>query len=227
MTCSFIFETCVNSTCSFYFLERGYKMRVGYARVSTLDQNLERQLSRLKKAGAKKIFQEKISGKDINRPALQEMLDYIHEDDQVIVLSLDRLGRNNQDISDIIEHIEHKKAVLRVLNLPSFDNVQDKNLQRLLTNLVLEIYKYTAENERSQIRERQRQGIELAKQHGVYQGGIPQYTPDSKNPQKRHTYERIVELLHAKQQGQKITIAEIARDNGVSRNLVYKIQKNF
>lgn len=210
-----------------FFSERGHKMQVGYARVSTLDQNLTRQLTSLKKAGAKKIFQEKISGKDTNRPALKKMLAYIHEDDQVIVLSLDRLGRNNQDISEIIEYIEHKKAVLRVLNLPTFDNVQDKNLQRLLTNLVLEIYKYTAENERTQIRERQRQGIELAKQRGIYQGGIPQYTVDSKNPQKRHTYERIVELLHAKQQGQKITIAEIARDNGVSRNLVYKIQKQL
>ncbi|GAW63333.1 Sin recombinase [Ligilactobacillus acidipiscis DSM 15836] len=200
-------------------------MRVGYARVSTLDQNLERQLTRLKEAGVKKIFQEKISGKNTDRPALKKMLAYIHEDDQVIVLSLDRLGRNNQDISDIIEYINHKKAVLRILNLPTFDNIQDKNLQRLMTNLVLEIYKYTAENERTQIRERQRQGIELAKQRGVYRGGIPQYTAHSTNPQKRHTYERITELLKDKDQGKKITIAEIARDNGVSRNLVYKIQK--
>ncbi|WP_228765689.1 recombinase family protein [Bombilactobacillus apium] len=142
-----------------------------------MDQNLEKQLTSLKKAGVKKIFWEKISGKDINRSALKNMLNYIHEDDQVIVLSLDRLGRNNQDILDIIEYIEHKKVVLRVLNLPTFDNVQDENLQRLLTNLVLEIYKYTAENERIEIRERQRQGIELAKQHGVYQGGPPNIRP--------------------------------------------------
>ena len=75
-------------------------MKIGYARVSSIDQNLDRQISALKNAGVKQIFREKKSGKNTNRPELKKMLNYIHDDDEVIVLSLDRLGRNSQDLTN-------------------------------------------------------------------------------------------------------------------------------
>ncbi|WP_034992667.1 recombinase family protein, partial [Liquorilactobacillus vini] len=137
--------------------------KIGYARVSTRDQNLARQLEQLKSAGVTKIFQEKISGKDADRPQLQKMLNYLRDDDEVIVVSLDRLGRNSKDLTDIIEKIRRRGATLNVLNLPSFAGIKDPNLRNLITNIIVELYKYIAQEERETIRERQRQGIEIAK----------------------------------------------------------------
>ncbi|WEV41296.1 recombinase family protein [Lactobacillus sp. ESL0681] len=194
-------------------------MKIGYARVSTQEQNLARQLDALKKAGVKKIFEEKISGKNMERPELKKMLDYIHEEDEVVVLSLDRLGRNSDDLTKIIEQIKQKGAVLNILSLPSFAGVSDPNLKNLLTNLVLEIYKYTAEEERKRIKERQQQGIALAKKRGAYKGGTRLYAPDSPNPQKRFIYTEVVKMLK-----QEIPIAEIARTVGISRMQIYRIK---
>ncbi|MDF7683778.1 recombinase family protein [Lactobacillus sp. ESL0679] len=194
-------------------------MKIGYARVSTQEQNLARQLEALKKNGVKKIFEEKISGKNLDRPELQKMLDYIHEEDEVVVLSLDRLGRNSADLTNIIEEIKRKGAVLNILSLPSFAGVTDTNLKNLLTNLVLEIYKYTAEEERRKIKERQKQGIALAKKRGAYKGGKRLYAPDSPNPQKRLVYNEVVKMLK-----QKIPISRIARTVGISRMQVYRIR---
>lgn len=199
-------------------------MRVGYARVSSVDQNLARQVTQLHQAQVDKIFQEKISGKNTQRKQLNDLLQFIRQDDEVVVLSLDRLGRNSEDLTRIIETIRRKGAVLNVLDLPSFEGIRDRNLKALLTNLVLEIQKYTAENERQKIRERQRQGIQVAKQRGVYKGRQPQYTVNSANPQKRLIYEQIVKLLRIRSQGKKMPITEIARRTGVARNTVYHIQ---
>lgn len=206
---------------------RSLKMKIGYARVSTTDQNLDRQLEQLQKANCKKIFQEKISGKNTNRPQLQAMLDFIREDDEVVVISMDRLGRNSRDISNIIEQIKQKGATINILDLPSFEGIKDRNLKNLLTNLVLEIQKYTAEQERKTILERQKQGIKLAKERGVYKGGVIQYSKDSKDPKKRLIYNTVVELLRRKENGEPITIKQIANQVGITRNTVYRIQKEI
>ncbi|MCT3316917.1 recombinase family protein [Lacticaseibacillus paracasei] len=202
-------------------------MKIGYARVSTRDQNLARQIEQLHVAGVKRIFAEKKSGKDTNRPQLNALLQYIHDDDEVVVVSLERLGRNSEDLTTIIEKIKKAGAVLNILDLPTFDSVTDRNLKALLTNLVLEIQKYTAENERQQILERQRQGIKLAKARGVYKGRQREYSAESKNPQKKIVYERIVAMLQDRQQGKQIPITTIAKENGVSRNTVYKISREI
>lgn len=199
-------------------------MKIGYARVSTTDQNLDRQLEQLQKADCKKIFQEKISGKNANRPQLQALLDFIREDDEVVVISMDRLGRNSRDISNIIEQIKQKGATINILDLPSFEGIKDRNLKNLLTNLVLEIQKYTAEQERKTILERQKQGIKLAKERGVYKGGVVQYSKDSKDPQKRLIYNTVVELLKRKENGEPIAIKQIANQVGITRNTVYRIK---
>ena len=202
-------------------------MKIGYARVSTTDQNLDRQLEQLQKADCKKIFQEKISGKNANRPQLQAMLDFIREDDEVVVISMDRLGRNSRDISNIIEQIQQKEATINILDLPSFEGIKDRNLKNLLTNLVLEIQKYTAEQERKTTLERQKQGIKLAKERGVYKGGVVQYSKDSKDPKRRLIYNTVVELLERKIKGESITITEIANQVGITRNTVYRIKKEI
>ncbi len=154
-------------------------VKIGYARVSSTGQNLDRQIELLQHAGADKIFKEKQSGAEIkNRPELLNLLDYIREKDIVIVAELDRLGRNTRDLDYIISTIQNKGASLQILNLPT-TQTQDPNLNRLLNNLILELYKYIAETERQKIRERQKQGIALAKKQGKYKGRKKKYTKDS------------------------------------------------
>lgn len=142
--------------------------KIGYARVSTADQNLARQLELLKDMD--KIFQESESGADKKRSQLITMLDYVREGDIVVVTELERLGRNNRDLTEIMDSIQKKGATLEVLNLPSLTGIKDDNLRRLLNNLILELYKYQAQAERDRIKQRQAQGITLAKEKGKYKG---------------------------------------------------------
>ena len=202
-------------------------MKIGYARVSTREQNLDSQLDQLEKAGCKKIFQEKLSGKNMNRPALQDLLSFIREDDEVMVVSLDRLGRSSQDITEILERIKQKGATINILNLPSFEGITDPNLKNLLSNLVLEIQKYISEQERQTLLERQKEGIRLAKERGAYKGGVVQYSKDSKNPQRRLIYETVVDMLERKRNGEPITIQQIANRVGITRSTVYRIKKEI
>ena len=142
--------------------------KIGYARVSSKEQNLDRQLEALQSVS--KVFSDKASGQSTERPQLQAMLDYLREGDIVIVTELDRLGRNNKDLTEIMNAIQQKGATLEVLNLPSMNGIEDENLRRLINNLVVELYKYQAESERKRIKERQAQGIELAKKKGRFTG---------------------------------------------------------
>ncbi|KSU31532.1 recombinase family protein [Lactococcus lactis] len=147
--------------------------KIGYARVSSKEQNLERQIQTLE--GVSKVFSDKISGQSTERPQLKAMLDYLREGDIVIVTELDRLGRNSKDLTSLMNQIQQKGATLEVLNLPSMNGIEDENLRRLINNLVIELYKYQAESERKRIRERQAQGIAIAKQKGLFKGRKPNY----------------------------------------------------
>lgn len=153
--------------------------KIGYARVSSTGQNLARQIELLEHAGADKIFKEKQSGSEIkNRPELLNLLDYIREKDTIIITELDRLGRTEKDLTYIINTINRKGANLEILSLPS-TQIKDPALNKLVNNLILEIYKYIAQQEREKIRERQRQGIELAKKQGKYKGRKKKYNKNS------------------------------------------------
>ena len=145
-----------------------FMSKIGYARVSSKEQNLDRQLEALQSVS--KVFSDKASGQSTERPQLQAMLDYLREGDIVIVTEVDRLGRNNKDLTEIMNAIQQKGATLEVLNLPSMNGIEDENLRRLINNLVVELYKYQAESERKRIKERQAQGIELAKKKGRFTG---------------------------------------------------------
>lgn len=150
--------------------------KIGYARVSSKEQNLDRQLEALQSVS--KVFSDKASGQSTDRPQLQAMLDYLREGDIVVVTELDRLGRNNKDLTEIMNAIQQKGATLEVLNLPSMNGIEDENLRRLINNLVVELYKYQAESERKRIKERQAQGIELAKKKGRFTGRKSTYQKD-------------------------------------------------
>lgn len=161
-------------------------MKVGYARVSSKGQNLERQLEILQNENVEKVFSEKIQGDNPNRPALNEMLNYIRDGDIVVVTELDRLARDNDLLTDIIAAIHKKGATLDVLNLPTLKGISDDNLRRLINNLIIEIYKYQAEADRMRIRERQAQGIEIAKREGRYKGGKLKFSFD--DPKLQHAF---------------------------------------
>ena len=193
-------------------------MKIGYARVSTIGQNLTRQITRLKQEKLDLIYQEKMSGKDMERPQLKKLLKELTDGDEVYVISLDRLGRNNDDITRIINQITIKGAFLNVLDLPSFEGVKDHNLKRLLTNLILEIKKYDAEQERKMIRERQRQGIEQAKLVGKYKGKKIQYCANAAKKENREVYFKVIEMFN-----KKISKVKIANTLGISRQTVYNI----
>ena len=189
--------------------------RIGYARVSTIDQNLDRQLELL--SNCDKVFTDKASGKNLERAGLQDMLDYIREGDIVVVTELKRLGRNNKELTETMYLIQSKNATLEVLNLPVLTGIEDDNLRRLLNNLIIELYKYQAEEERQSILTTQRQGIELAKKRGVYRGKQFEYSENAKNPQKRFIYNEIVRMLD-----EDISVMEIAKRTGASRSLIYR-----
>lgn len=155
--------------------------KIGYARISSADQNLSRQLEQLK--GCEKIFQEAASGASKERPQLQALLEYVREGDIVVVSELERLGRNNQELTEVMNQIQAQGATLEVLNLPTLRGIEDDNLRRLLNNLILELYKYQAQAERERIKERQRQGIVLAKAQGKYQGRKALYTENDERLQ--------------------------------------------
>ena len=166
-------------------IARGKMVKIGYARVSTTDQNMDRQLEQLKYID--KLFQESISGVSKDRPQLKAMLDYIREGDIVVVTELERLGRNNQELTEIMNQIQTKGATLEVLNLPTLRGIEDDNLRRLLNNLILELYKYQAQAERERIKERQAQGIAIAKTQGKYQGRKALFTED--DSRLKHAFE--------------------------------------
>lgn len=159
--------------------------KIGYARVSTTDQNLDRQLEQLKHVD--RLFQEAVSGVSKDRPQLKAMLDYIREGDIVVVTELERLGRNNQELTEVMNQIQTKGATLEVLNLPTLRGIEDDNLRRLLNNLILELYKYQAQAERERIKERQAQGIAIAKTQGKYQGRKALFTED--DSRLKHAFE--------------------------------------
>ena len=188
--------------------------KIGYARVSSKEQHLDRQLAALKDVD--KLFTDKLSGANTNRPELQKMLAYIREGDIVLVTELDRLGRSNQDLTKIMNTIQNKGATLDVLNLPSMTGIADPNLRQLMTNLIIELYKYQAESERKRIIERQQQGIALAKQQGKYHGRKPQYTQDY--PRLQHAFK----LYHA-----GMSDIDVARNTGIKRTTFIRYRKKF
>ena len=143
--------------------------RVGYCRVSAVDQNTDRQLEGVK---LDKKFTDNASGKDTNRPQLQAALDYLREGDLFIVHSMDRLARNLDDLRRIVLDLTGKGVHVQFIK----ENLTFTGEDSPISNLLLSLLGAVAEFERSMIRERQREGIALAKKAGVYKGRKPSLT---------------------------------------------------
>jgi DNA invertase Pin-like site-specific DNA recombinase len=144
-----------------------------YARVSSRDQNLARQLESLKQyvPDDRDIFVDKQSGKNTDRPGLQLLLHLLRSGDTLYLHSLDRLGRNKEDIKNILRELKEKKVFVRILDLPTSmvttnDEVTGATME-MVNNLLIEVLGYVAEMERRNIRKRQEEGIEIAKEKGV------------------------------------------------------------
>ena len=201
-------------------------MKIGYARVSSTDQNLARQIKALKKAECEKIFEEKQWGKPTeNRPELQAAIAYVRQGDTLVIASLDRLSRNYDDASDIIKQIRDKQVKMEVLDAPFLSmRTGDSDMDKFMFDLLTKLLAYMAQTERKKIRERQRQGIEIAKANGKYRGTRPAYAADAPNPQKRFIYRRIVDQLRNKATGAPISYRAIAAETGVSVQTVINIK---
>lgn len=140
--------------------------KIGYVRCSSADQNPARQENILKNAGCKKVFSDMLSGKDRNRPGLKAMLDYIREGDVLYVESISRLARSTRDLLQIVEELQNKGVQF----VSEKENIDTSTPQG---KFILTVFAALSELERDQIRQRQAEGIAIAKQRGKYQGRQP------------------------------------------------------
>jgi DNA invertase Pin-like site-specific DNA recombinase len=175
--------------------------RVGYIRVSTLEQNTQRQLDDVQ---VDCTFIDKASGKDIHRLQLDALLAFVREGDTVVVHSMDRLARNLDDLRGIVQELV-KRGIRIEFVKEALTFIGDDSP---MATLMLSVMGAFAEFERALIRERQREGIALAKQRGVYRGRKKSLTP-----------ERIAELRQRVASGE--TKVQVARDFGISRETLY------
>jgi DNA invertase Pin-like site-specific DNA recombinase len=153
----------------------------GYVRVSSRDQNEDRQLIAMQELGVppENIFIDKQSGKDFNRPQYRKLLRKVRKDDIIYIKSIDRLGRNYTEILEQWKILTKDKGVdIYVIDMPILDTRREKNLLgTFISDLVLTLLSYVAENERVTIKQRQAEGIAAAKARGVHFGRYPKPLP--------------------------------------------------
>ena len=156
--------------------------KYGYVRVSSIDQNEERQMIEMEKAGVllQNIFKDKQSGKDFDRKSYKRLVKKLKEGDVLYILSIDRLGRNYEEIQTEWRALtKEKKIDICVIDMPLLDTRQGKDLMgTFIADLVLQILSFVAQNERENIRKRQEQGIAAAKARGVHMGRPEKEIPE-------------------------------------------------
>lgn len=182
---------------------------IAYVRVSTVDQNEERQRVALEVHGIDKWFEEKVSGKDTNRPKLQEMLDYVREGDTIYIHDFSRLARNTADLLQIVEELKEKGVTL-ISNKENIDT--STNTGKLMLTMIGAI----AEFERENLLERQREGIAIAKAAGKYKG--------------RKAVEidsEVFQTEYSRYQSREINKGQLAAALGVSRPTLDRMIKEY
>ena len=176
--------------------------RIGYVRVSSFDQNPERQLEDVP---LDKVFADKASGKDTQRPELAALLSFVREGDAVVVHSMDRLARNLDDLRRLVQGLTRRGVRIEFVK----EHLTFTGEDSPMANLMLSVMGAFAEFERALLRERQREGIALAKQRGAYRGRRRALSP-----------EQTTELRQRVAAGEKK--ATLARELGVSRQTLYQ-----
>lgn len=182
--------------------------KIAYIRVSTVEQNLEQQKVLLEKYGIDKWYEEKVSAKDTNRPRLQDMLDFVREGDTIYIRDFSRLARSTKDLLDIVDKLS-EKGVKLVSEKENLDTSTPNGI--LMLTMLGAIYEF----ERANLLERQKEGIAIAKQKGVYKGRKQVDFPSNWN----EVYEQW------KQRG--ITGAEAMRLLDLKRTTFYKLVKEY
>ena len=176
--------------------------RIGYVRVSSFDQNPERQLEQV---SVNRLFTDKASGKDTQRPELERLLAFVREGDTVVVHSMDRLARNLDDLRRLVQGLTQRGVRIEFLK----EHLTFTGEDSPMANLMLSVMGAFAEFERALIRERQREGISLAKQRGAYRGRKKALSP-----------ERVAALRRRAAAGEQK--AKLAREFGISRETIYQ-----
>ncbi len=176
--------------------------RIGYVRVSSFDQNPERQLDQVQ---LDRLFMDKASGKDSKRPELDALLAFVREGDTVIVHSMDRLARNLDDLRRLVQNLTKRGIRIEFVK----EHLSFTGEDSPMANLMLSIMGAFSEFERALLRERQREGIALAKKRGAYKG------------RKKALEDKQVENLRQQVQA-GVTKAQLARDFNISRETVYQ-----
>ena len=177
-------------------------MKVGYVRVSTAEQNSARQDVLMKQLGVEKVYTDRLSGKNTDRPDLQRMMDFVREGDSVIVESISRFARNTKDLLELVDQLDRK-------NVQFVSQKESIDTQTTVGKFMLTIFGAVAELERDYIRQRQGEGIAIAKAEGRF-NGRPRKAPD--------IFEEVYEQWKAK----KITATEASRICGMARSTFYR-----
>ena len=179
--------------------------KIGYARVSSKDQNLDRQLAALKKEKVFRIFTDTVSGSSTQRPGLDGALNYLRAGDQLIVVSMDRLARSLIDLHRLVDELAERGVSVKFLKEGQTYSLDSSPVAKLMLGLLGSV----AEFERSIIRERQAEGIAKAKARGVYKGRA-----------KVLNEEQVVQAREWVSEG--VPKAEVARRFGIGRTTLYK-----
>jgi DNA invertase Pin-like site-specific DNA recombinase len=179
--------------------------RIGYIRVSSLGQNVDRQLEQV---DVDRVFTDKASGKDTHRPELERLIAFVREGDTVVVHSMDRLARNLDDLRRLVYALTERGVNIEFVK----ENLTFTSEASPMANLMLSVMGAFAEFERALIRERQLEGIALAKQRGKYRGR-----------KKALSSDKIGEIRQRVADGEQK--AKLARDFGISRETLYQYLK--
>jgi len=177
-------------------------LKIGYIRISTADQNTARQELLMEQLGVDEVYIDRISGKNTNRPELQKMMEYVRRGDTVIVESISRFARNTRDLLELVEQLS-VKGVEFVSKKEAIDTTTPTG------KFMLTVFGAVAELEREYILQRQREGIAIAKDNGVYKGRKPIQPPELEKV--------IVKWRHG-----EITAAEAMRQLGMSKSTFYR-----
>ena len=177
-------------------------MKVGYVRVSTIEQHEERQVISLKEVGCEKVFIDKCSGKDMNRPQFQQMMDFVRDGDILYVSEFSRLARSTKDLLNIIDKLAEKNVQV-ISQKENFDTSTPQG------RLMLTFMQGIAQFERDLIKERQAEGIAIAKEQGKFAKPV---TPKPAGWKE----------LYSQYKQREITATALAKKLGISRSLLYK-----
>ena len=182
-------------------------MKLGYVRVSTVEQNEARQMATMREYGVEKIFSEKVSAKDTNRARLKELLEFAREDDTIYIHDFSRLARSTQELLCIVDDLNN-----RGIHLVSSKEQIDTNTPT--GKLLLTVIAAIAQFERENLKERQREGIAIAKKNGVYKGRKPIQVED-------------FDLHYNRWLTRQVTKTQLAKELGISRQTLYNLFKEY